>query len=332
MKYFIAAAALLICLAAGCLLGTYISLDKPVNHDEATFVVQHGTPLIMIAEQLARAGIIRSPALFAVYARLARVDRSIKAGEYQFQSGLSSFDVLNKLKNGDCKLYKITLIEGWTAAQIADYLANQSFAAPSFGPHFLSVINDEYFAKSAGVDEKSLEGYLFPNTYFIERPRTAEWLVSRLVYEFKKAYTGELEARAKEIGFSQREVITLASIIEKETGLDSERAIISSVFHNRLKKKMPLQADPTVIYGLKGFDGNLRKADLSNPHLYNTYVHQGLPPGPISNPGLASIRAALWPATTDFLYFVARGNGSHEFTKTLSEHSKAVAKYQIKAH
>jgi UPF0755 protein len=328
MRYFIAAAALFVFLAAGVFFGAHVSLNSPINHEEAIFVVQRGTPLIMIAEQLARAGIIRSPGLFAAYARLGRFDRSIKAGEYQFQSGLSSFDVLNKLKKGECRLYKITLIEGWTAAQIANYLANQSFAEPSFEPRFLSATGDKYFTKSVGMDEASLEGYLFPNTYFIERPRTAEWLISRLVDEFKKIYTNEFDVRAKEIGLSKHEIITLASIIEKEAGLDSERTIISSVFHNRLKKNMLLQADPTVIYGIKRFDGNLRKADLSNPHPYNTYVHQGLPPGPISNPGRASIRAALWPASTDFLYFVARGNGSHEFTKTLLEHSKAVAKYQ----
>lgn len=308
----------------------YIELKLPIVHEDATLVIQRGTPLVMIGEQLKRAGVIKRPILFVGYSRFARIDRKVKAGEYTFENGLTTLDVLKKLARGDCKLYKVTFIEGWTMNQMADYLSAQPFAGPNMKESFLAAANDKYLLKAFGLDTDLAEGYLFPNTYFIERPKTAEWLIKILVDQFHKVYTTELQNRANELGMTTNEVMTLASIIEKETGREDERAIISSVFHNRLKKKMPLQADPTVIYGLKNFDGNLRKADLSDPHPYNTYVHPGLPPAPIANPGLASIRSALWPADSEYIYFVAKGDGSHEFTKTLDEHQRSVVKYQLK--
>jgi UPF0755 protein len=308
----------------------YLELKIPIIHEEATLVIQRGTPLVMIGEQLKRAGVIKRPILFTGYARFARLDRKVKAGEYTFENGLTTLDVLKKLAKGECRLYKVTFIEGWTMNQMADYIAAQPFAGPNMRESFLTAANDKYLLKTFGVEADSAEGYLFPDTYLIERPKTAEWVIKMLVDQFHKVYTVELQNRAHELGMTTNEVITIASIIEKETGREDERGLISSVFHNRLKKNMPLQADPTVIYGLKDFDGNLRKADLSNPHPYNTYVHPGLPPAPIANPGLASIRAALWPADSEYIYFVARGDGSHEFTKTLAEHQKAVVKYQLK--
>lgn len=309
---------------------SYFRLQLPVTHEDSTFVVARGTPMIMIAEQLSRAGIIKNPILFTVAARLTRSDRRLKAGEYEFQNGLSAFDVLRKLVRGECRLYKITLIEGWTYKQMADYLGSQPFASNDFGKSFAASASDRYFLSSLGVEGDTAEGYLFPNTYLIQRPRTADWLVSYLVSALDKVYTEAFDSRAKELGLSKRQVLTLASIIEKETGGGSETALVSSVFHNRLKKGMPLQADPTVIYAIKDYNGNIRKSDLSNPSPYNTYVHAGLPPGPIANPGLASIKAALWPAETDYLYFVAKGDGTHHFSATYPEHSKAVVKYQLK--
>ena len=272
--------------------------------------------------------LLKNPIIFAGYARLKGVDKKIKAGEYSFEGGPSTLNVLGRLENGECKKYKITLIEGWTIAQMADYLANGPFA--NLRDSFLSATNDRYFVKQLGLDVDSAEGYLFPDTYIIERPYGGEWLVKILVEQFHRVYPPEFDARAKELGFTKNQVVTLASIIEKETGSEAERPFISSVFHNRLKRGMLLQSDPTIIYGLKNFDGNLRKADLSNPHLYNTYVYAGLPPGPIANPGLASIKAALWPANTEYLYFVSRNDGTHEFSRTLAQHSKAVGKFQRK--
>ncbi len=316
-------------ISAAALLGfAYYSLQTSVHHETATFAIEKGTPLIMISEQLSRAGVINNSTLFALYTRLTRADRRIKAGEYEFTDGLSARDILRMLVNGECKLYKITLIEGWTIQQMADYLSAQPFAFPSFKDAFVGAAHDKFFVRSLGIDADSLEGFLFPNTYFIERPRTAEWLLTRLVSEFNKIWTLEFDARTQELGQTRYKIVTLASIIEKETGADAERPMVASVFYNRIKKGMLLQTDPTVIYGLKDYNGNITRADLSNPHAYNTYVHAGLPPGPISNPGLASIKAALWPAQTDYLYFVSKNDGTHQFSKTLAEHSQAVNKFQ----
>lgn len=306
----------------------YISLKGPVEHETATLTVQRGTPLIMIAKQLSQAGVIKNPFIFAWYARLKGLDKKIKAGEYEFDSGLSSLGVLRKLAMGECKLYKITLIEGWTLAQMADYLAQQPFAISGFRDNFIFASHNPFFLRPLGIDAGTAEGFLFPSTYFIERPRGAESVIARLYDEFQKVWTPEFDRRAQELGMNKARVVTLASIVEKETGAENERGLISSVYHNRLKLDMPLQADPTVIYGLKDFDGNLRKTDLADPHPYNTYVHRGLPPGPIANPGVASIKATLWPPQSDHLYFVSRGDGTHEFSKTLAEHDRAVGKWQ----
>ncbi|PIR16384.1 MAG: aminodeoxychorismate lyase [Deltaproteobacteria bacterium CG11_big_fil_rev_8_21_14_0_20_49_13] len=319
--------AVIVCVSFGAF--AYFALSLPIIHEEATFVVARGTPMIMIAEQLSRAGVIKNPIIFSIAARLLRYDRKVKAGEYIFDNGLSSLDILKKMVRGECKLYKITLIEGWNNDQMAEYLANQPFATEYFKDNFLAATGDKYFVNSLKIDNSTAEGYLFPNTYFIQRPQTGEWLVSYLAGEFFKNYTSEFEARAKELGMTTNQVVTLASIIEKEAGNDAERPLISSVFHNRLKENMLLQADPTVIYSMKAFDGNIRKSDLSIKNPYNTYINTGLPPGPIANPGVASLKAALWPAETGYFYFVAKGDGTHQFSKTLAEHNMAVAKYQL---
>ncbi len=324
--FIIIVATILAAVIGGTL--AYISLKDPIEHETATLTIQRGTPLIMIAKQLSQAGVIKNPFIFAGYARLKGIDKKIKAGEYEFESGLSSLGVLRKLATGECKLYKITLIEGWTLVQMADYLAQQPFAIPGFRENFVFASHNPFFLKPLGIKTGSAEGFLFPNTYFIERPKGAETVIKRLYDEFQNVWTPEFDQRAQELGMNKAQVVTLASIVEKETGAESERAIVASVYHNRLKLGMPLQADPTVIYGLKDFDGNLRRTDLADPHPYNTYVHKGLPLGPIANPGLASIKATLWPAQTDYLYFVSRNNGTHEFTKTLAEHNKAVMKWQ----
>ncbi|MBI4126151.1 MAG: endolytic transglycosylase MltG, partial [Deltaproteobacteria bacterium] len=169
----------------------------------------------------------------------------------------------------------------------------------------------------------------FPDTYRVTLARTAEDILHQLVARFHEVWTPAYDERATALGLSVHQVMTLASIVEKETGAAHERPLIASVFLNRLKQGMPLQSDPTVIYGLPHFDGNLRKEDLSHPHHYNTYVHPGLPPGPIASPGKASIEAVLNPAETSYLYFVAKGDGTHEFTSSLSDHLRAVMRYQL---
>ena len=180
-------------------------------------------------------------------------------------------------------------------------------------------------AKSQG-----LEGSLFPDTYAVTRATTPQDLVIHMTGNFRKVVAAMITPLAVRIPWNERQILTVASMVEKETGVDAERPIIAGIFYRRLSKGMPLQSDPTVIYGLKNFDGNIRKTDLQNPHPYNTYAHAGLPPGPICNPGLPSLRAAVQPAVTDYLYFVSKGDGTHHFSSTAQQHLEAVRQYQLK--
>jgi len=244
-------------------------------------------------------------------------------------------EIANKFVSGQVKQFPIKFIEGWNLSDYVVAIQSNLMLGTGMANEFLKLVYDTQFISGIPFfrDYKitSLEGYLFPDTYLLSGPQSARILVDMMLKEFIKVYYEEAKvASAVSVNLNRNEKIVLASIIEKETGDSSERAIIASVFYNRLKKGMPLQSDPTVIYGLKNFDGNLRKRDLSNPHIYNTYVHPGLPPGPICNPGRESIRAVLHPATTDYLYFVSKNNGTHEFSKNLQDHARAVMRYQIK--
>jgi UPF0755 protein len=190
----------------------------------------------------------------------------------------------------------------------------------------MALTADADLVASYEIDGPSLEGYLFPDTYFVSRDMAPRQIIDLMVKRFWEVYHDLVEHRQVEMPL--RDVVTLASIVEKETGLPEERPVIASVFLNRLKRKMRLESDPTVIYGIKDFDGNLKKKDLDLPGPYNTYCHFGLPPGPIANPGRESLRAVLTPAETEYLYFVSKNDGSHHFSATLSEHNRAVARYQ----
>jgi UPF0755 protein len=235
-------------------------------------------------------------------------------------------DILSKLRTGQVVLHPVTIPEGFTIAQIAEVLDLKGVTDIK---EFVRLAHDPDFILTAlKLELPSLEGYLFPNTYHIARHTTAKDVITVLVENMWRIFTPEFRARAQDIHMTVHEVLTLASVIEKETGVDEERELVSSVFHNRLKRGIPLQSDPTVIYGMSLFDGNLKKRDLDKVGPYNTYRVAGLPPGPIANPGEHSIRAALYPAPTPYLYFVSRNNGTHEFSATLAEHNRAVEKYQ----
>ncbi|OGQ23472.1 MAG: hypothetical protein A3I05_08045 [Deltaproteobacteria bacterium RIFCSPLOWO2_02_FULL_44_10] len=293
-----------------------------------------GMSVKQIANELSAKKVTRTPALFVLWTRLTGTDQKLRAGFYEFEAGMTLSEVVQKLKKGDVKFFPFQIIEGWTIADIARSLATQDFIpGPVFIDDFRRLAHDPVFAEKIGFPGvPSLEGYLFPETYQLHRPRNAEEVLEIFCREFENVFSAEYETRTQEINMTRHQVMTLASIIEKETGKEEERALISSVFQNRLAKGMPLQTDPTVIYGLRNFDGNLRKHDLLNPHPYNTYIHKGLPPGPIASVGRAAIQAALYPAQTDYLYFVSRNDGSHQFSSTLSEHVKAVMEYQIRQH
>lgn len=315
-------------LAAGAV---YVSIDGLHSKVTAEVDIPSGTSVAAMGELLTDAHVIQTPHLFSLWARVSSAEGSLKAGFYEFPAGMTLREVGEKIERGEVKSFPFTIIEGWTIQGIARALGEQPFlAGTDVVARFLVLSRDPVFVASLGIaGATSLEGYLFPDTYRVTLARTAEDILRQLVARFHEVWTPVYDERATVLGLSAHQVMTLASIVEKETGAASERPRIASVFLNRLKLGMPLQSDPTVIYGLPHFDGNLRKDDLSNPHHYNTYVHPGLPPGPIASPGKASIEAVLSPAETKYLYFVAKGDGTHEFTSTLSDHLRAVMRYQL---
>ena len=310
----------------------YAAIYKWRSSVQAEIEIVPGSSVQTISRQLAEQKVITTPKIFDVFARVRGVGQKMRAGEYVFPQGITLNEVMEKIIKGDVVKYQIKIIEGWTIADIASYLRkNPVIRNQAIVDRFESLTHDPVYIETLGFKGiKSLEGYLFSDTYNVLRPHKAEDLIERFVARFKEIYSDDFEKLTKERNLSQQEIITLASIIEKETGDVNERPLIASVFFNRLKDGMALQSDPTVIYGLKNFDGNLRKRDLGNPHPYNTYRHAGLPPGPICNPGKASIKAVFFPATTQYLYFVSKNDGTHFFSKTLAEHSKVVTNYQLK--
>jgi UPF0755 protein len=261
-----------------------------------------------------------------VLARLKGVHGKIQAGEYQFEGPASTLAILERLTRGDVFLHQITLPEGWTLRQVAERLATEGLI-DRFS--FLQRAQDpDFVIELLGIHAPSLEGFLFPDTYLFQKGWGDERILRDLVDCFRRVFDQHLQERADELDWSLVEVVTLASLIEKETSLASERPLISGVFHKRLRLDMRLESDPTVVYGLDDFHGKLGKRDLATPHAYNTYRTRGLPPGRICNPGREALVAALFPAEEGYLYFVSKNDGSHHFSRTFREHLKAVAKYQ----
>ncbi|MDH4082006.1 MAG: endolytic transglycosylase MltG [Nitrospira sp.] len=296
--------------------------DHPVNK---IVVIPEGATFLQAAVLLEREQLIRSRSRFVMLGKSQDADRKIQPGEYEFNGAMPPTEILSKLLTGRVLLYTVTIPEGYTINQIADVLEGQHITSRT---EFLRMASDRSFIKTLGISAETVEGYLFPDTYRFARATPAKEVVRTMVDQLGRVVTEEWQERAKDMNLTIHQVLTLASVIEKETGAGDERPHISSVFHNRLKKRIPLQSDPTVIYGLPNFDGNLHKKDLSHPSPYNTYRWPGLPPGPIASPGADSIRAALYPATSKYLYFVSRNDGTHHFSTTLVEHNRAVEKYQ----
>jgi UPF0755 protein len=288
-------------------------------------VIPDGSTFQQVAELLASEQLIKSSSVFVLFGKSQSADRKVHAGEYELNPGMTPAEILAKLLNGQVLLHPLTIPEGLTITQIADVAAEQGLTDRA---EFLRLAKDQEFIASLGIKAETLEGYLYPNTYKFPRPIKSREVLVAMVEQLKQEIGPDLLARMQELKMTMHEVLTLASVVEKETGSGSERPEISAVFHNRLKKHIPLQSDPTVIYGLPAFDGNLHKKDLSSPSPYNTYRVQGLPPGPIANPGIQAIRATLYPSDSRSLYFVSRNDGTHQFSATLVEHNKAVEKYQ----
>jgi UPF0755 protein len=326
MKPAIAFVGALVLVGAVATYG-YRALGMPSQSVEIHHIIEisEGVSFREVANLLAQKGLIVSPFGFRLLGKVQDAERKIQPGEYDLHTAMRPVEILNALVKGKAILYSVLISEGLTAQQIGKLLEEGGIAKEA---DIARLVADPAFAKSLGLEAQTLEGYLFPDTYHFRRRTKPEDVLRAMAQRFKAAYTPELQAQATALGMTERQVVTLASIIEKETGRDDERPLISAVFHNRLKKRYPLQSDPTVIYGIRNFSGNLTRKDLGRRTPFNTYTKLGLPPTPIANPGLRSIQAAVNPAPVKYLYFVSKNDGSHHFSVTVAEHNRAVERYQ----
>jgi UPF0755 protein len=292
--------------------------------------IAQGTGAGAIGARLAEAGVVRDAETFRLALWLSGRGRDLKAGEYRFDRPLSPMDVIDRIARGDVYKRLITFREGLIIPELA-----QIFEERGFGPaaEFERAARNAALIADLDSEARDLEGYLFPETYALPRGTSADELVAQMVALFKRLYAEPLRAEALAAGLTTRQVVTLASLVEKETARPEERPLVGAVYRNRLKLGMGMQADPTVIYALQKagrYDGNLSRDDLQFDSPYNTYRYAGLPPGPIANPGLASLEAAVRPAPVSHLYFVSRNDGSHVFADTLAEHNRNVQEWQIR--
>ena len=279
-----------------------------------------------IAIRLTRAGVIHSPEGFVVLSVARGSERTLKAGEYEVPQGASTARVLRLLESGKVRRHPVLQPEGATVAELARALESARLASAA---DVLRVATDRAFLRSHGLDAPSAEGYLFPDTYQFVRGMTPEQMLGRMIQRMQAKLTDDIRARARGRGLTVHQLLTLASIIEREAVVRDERQLISAVFWNRLKLGMPLQADPTVQYAVGKERRALTRGDLATDHPYNTYVNAGLPPGPIASPGLSAIEAALDPAAVKYLYFVAKDDQRHHFSISAAEHNTAVARYRL---
>lgn len=305
------------------------SYEKPllIAAQGERFGVEKGAGLLQVAYQFKEKSWVAMPRLFTVYGRLLGYADGLKAGEYNIEPGTTLKTLLAKIKKGDVIIYHVTFVEGQS---YRDYL--RILASTEGIKKTLTSYENDAVMKVLGDSRESPEGLFFPDTYFYEKGESEVDILKRAYRHMQDALNKEWAARADGLPYaSPYEALVMASIIEKESGVEAERGKIAGVFVRRLQKGMRLQTDPTVIYGLgNGYNGNLTRQHLLAPNPYNTYLNTGLPPTPISNPGIASIRAALNPEPGEVLYFVATGEGKHQFSITLEEHEKAVDDYQRK--
>lgn len=292
--------------------------------EKVSFVLRSGTSTRVLARQLKEARLLHSEGLFLLTA--AFFGRRLIAGEYEFQKPVSLWEILRKMGRGERRLYSITIREGANIFDVADELERGKIMERG---RFLELCRDATFLGALGIRATTLEGYLTPDTYFyskeVDPERFIAWIVKRRLAFFSEP---ALKKRMGELGFDIHKTLTLASMIEREAKLKEEKPLISAVFHNRLSKGMRLDCDPTVIYGLGLFGRRLTRSHLRTPTPYNTYLVKGLPDGPICNPSVESIWAALYPGHVDYLYFVSRNDGTHAFSTTREQHERLVAIYQ----
>jgi UPF0755 protein len=308
----------------------YVAVTAPLVFDGTKgkiIEIKKGMNISEISLLLKREQVIHEAWIFRLLTRVKPGAVIIKAGEYQLDSAIrmNTLQLLEVLQQGKTLCRKVTIPEGCTIRQIAEILAEHGIADRE---KFVEVANDPNLARRLGIHAQGLEGYLFPDTYCFDKGSSEKSMIVTMVARFRKIIRPEWEARSRDMGFDLHHVITLASLIEKETAAKEEKALVSAAYHNRLREGMRLQCDPTVIYSMESFCGNLTREHLSIDSPYNTYRRYGLPPGPIANPGEDSIMAALYPAKIGYRYFVSKNNGTHQFSFTLKEHNRAVEKYQ----
>jgi UPF0755 protein len=299
-------------------LTTPITPPKPVRLD-----ILPGQGAWEISEILEKTGVIANASTFIAIAVLTGKAKRMQAGTYVFEGNHVPKDIMNILFRGKTLRYRITIPEGYTIYQIGEVVSKTGLLAKD---RFITSTRSKQTTDFFAVPAPSMEGFLFPDTYYLAPHMTPLEIMAKMIDRFRSVYTSTMEQRAKALGMSKLDVITLASLIEKEAYATSEKPLISSVFHNRMIIGMRLQSDPSAVYGIDGFTGKIGPDDLLRENPYNTYRHGGLPPGPICNPGFDSIKAALWPAKTDYLYFVSKGDGTHVFSRTLQEHNRAISK------
>jgi UPF0755 protein len=302
-------------------------IPLPIGNKNIEIEIPKGATFRQAVEIFSKERLIRDKILFLFIGRISGIDRKIRAGYYSIYGSISPLDILNMLKKGQIIEYEITVLEGDSLREVAEKLSEKGIINIE---DFMQLSSDEDFLASYEIDAPTFEGYLFPDTYKIPKGMDPEDAIGMMINKMREEYSGELMVRALKLGLSEREVLTLASIIEKEAATDDERYLISAVYHNRLRKRIPLQADPTAIYGIKSFREKITAKDLQRKTPYNTYTIKGLPPGPIASPGIKSINAALYPADVPYIYFVSNNDGSHLFSVTAEEHQAAVKSYREK--
>jgi UPF0755 protein len=288
-----------------------------------------GSSFLKVTEILDQSGLIKSRFFFYSLTIIKNARRHIRAGEYEFNTSLTPSAMIDKLLHGEIKIHKVIIREDLPLREIAALLDKEKLINKD---DFFELASDEEFLESLNIKADSIEGYLFPETYFFDRSMSTRQIMKIMVNQFWKNVTPEMIKRAGELGFNTHQLVTLASVIGKETGDDAEKPIISAVFHNRLRKKMRLQSDPTAVYDMDNFKGKVLRSHLRRNSLYNTYVIKGLPPGPIANPGVTSLNAVLYPASVKYLYFVSKKDGSHFFSSSLVEHNHASNRYKYTNH
>jgi len=306
----------------------FLFAHTPTGKDAPQILkVPKGNAFYHITQSLKSLELIDNVKYFSLMARLMKADTRIHSGTYRLSPNMSPCFILTRLMAGDVELTKVVFPEGYTIDLMAETLEKANILARS---DFMIFAKNPNTAKSFGIHADSLEGYLFPDTYHFVQHSTPEQVVETMLKQFWTVFDTKLRERASEIGLTIHETVTFASIVEKETGQAFERPKIASVFHNRLKRNMRLESDPTVIYGIPDFDGNLTRKHLKTTTPYNTYRIKGLPHGPIANPGKEAIYATLYPEKTNFLYFVSKQDGTHQFSTNLKSHNRAVNQYQRK--